>query len=667
MSVYLEDGWAVVMAYTGKKSNSGNWSNESRFAVMGKPGSSEFNMDDIIANSNYTSRSKIGDGDGIYPAFLNLTNVNRIAFVDGTDNCMNPLGHNNYLVYDLCGNTGDESLLDILLRLDDYQKNSPGFHNNDNVWGSVSVVNHTAAYSGVLTTYGGNDFRSNDEGQSLPEKICIMGINRDSDNDIQALCSFSGNLTSGKGDSWRGDNPAETFWSYWGHDFHSNSQIQRIGNALQTTPGLPIGSSYDGIVYMLANGSPISLIPDISTTTSLNTLIVNQDITPIVFTNTGSNASWSITPSLPNGIVMDPSSGTISGSSDLYDVSGTIYTVTAENLNGSSSVDIVLRFQSNETSAASNSGLSDASINDIGNNWVLPDSSIFGLSGVISSHENKSLVRRNLINLMFSTPRNNSKVVFLTTKEDLSLPETFTKEIIRVYRKDQTIDLATLEPEEGAYSAIYDEGETATFINVGGNQTVIVTANGDGTYSATLDDVETGQVYEDGETHVIAGVSFIFGSVGTEGTNDGFICFKEGLVLQRNGSKPIEDFKPYDYFLNASGQEVQVKLMIRSICTEPMVLLPKGCFSLTPTDDTIVSREHLIQPHGYDKWVKAVDLKEGIEINFTKPPYVYHILAEGEKTSMIVNGLVSETLDPTNLTALLRQPTVSIILGDGFD
>ncbi len=79
-----------------------------------------------------------------------------------------------------------------------------------------------------------------------------MGINRDSDNDIQALCAFSGDLQSGKEDAWRSTNPGQTFWSYWGHDFHSDSTTQRIGNSYQSPPGIPTGVSYSGDVALMA-------------------------------------------------------------------------------------------------------------------------------------------------------------------------------------------------------------------------------------------------------------------------------------------------------------------------------------------------------------------------------------------------------------------------------
>ena len=108
----------------------------------------------------------------------------------------------------------------------------------------------------MLSASGGTGFSAfNRAGTNLglPGRFCVMGINRDSDNDIQALCAFFGNLQTGKGDSWRGDNPEQTFWSYWGQDFHSNSQTQRIGASLQTYPGVTTaGASWTGPVYLVA-------------------------------------------------------------------------------------------------------------------------------------------------------------------------------------------------------------------------------------------------------------------------------------------------------------------------------------------------------------------------------------------------------------------------------
>ena len=245
-------GWQVVMMYPGKKLDSGSWSSSTHFTAMGSPGTSSFRTA-TAASTGATGRTGLGDGAGAYQAFFTQTGITKIALVDGSSSSLDPTTHTNHLIYDLVSSSGSESLYDILLRLDTYQSTATLFDANDSVWGSASVVNHTAGtngYSGTLTTSGGTGFRDNTG--TLPGRFCVMGINRDFDNDIQALCAFSGDLQSGKGDSWRGSDPSQTFWSYWGHDFHSNSQTQRIGSSLQTAPGVATSAAWTGDVYLLA-------------------------------------------------------------------------------------------------------------------------------------------------------------------------------------------------------------------------------------------------------------------------------------------------------------------------------------------------------------------------------------------------------------------------------
>lgn len=245
--------WEVLLMFSGKKTGTTETS-------MGSPGTSTFmTMDETSTGAS--GRQNIGDGVGLYSAFFNKTNITKIAFIDGTGG-LDPTSNTNYLIYDLVESTDSESVNDILKRLDIYQRDSTPFQNNDSVWGTPSVVNHTAGtdgYSGILSASAGSGFLTNTAGMpggtpQIPDKFVVMGINRDADNDIQALCAFWGNLgvTSGKGDQWRGNDPTQTFWSYWGDDFHSNSQTQRIGNSYQTTPGVSTGASWTGDVYLVA-------------------------------------------------------------------------------------------------------------------------------------------------------------------------------------------------------------------------------------------------------------------------------------------------------------------------------------------------------------------------------------------------------------------------------
>lgn len=256
-------GWQILMMYTGKKTTAANWISAgftSTRLSMGSPGVSAFATASIGAtSSNAISRTKIGDGQGVYQAFFTQKNITKVAFIDGSGTT-EPTTNTNYLVYNLVESTGNESIYDILKRLDEYQRTSTSFSANDTVWGTASVRFHTAGltgYSGLIAATGGTGFRDNSlsgtgNAPKYPDKFVVLGINRDSDNDIQALCAFSGNLNLGKADSWRNENPLETFWSYWGNDFHTNSQTQRPSGSLQTAPGVATGAFWTQSVYLLA-------------------------------------------------------------------------------------------------------------------------------------------------------------------------------------------------------------------------------------------------------------------------------------------------------------------------------------------------------------------------------------------------------------------------------
>ncbi len=250
-------GWQIIMMYSGKKTTSSQWIAATFSTIrtnLASPGTSAFTTASVT-NSGAINRTKIGDGQGVYKAFFDQTNITRIALIDGSGT-LTPTTNNNYLIYDLVESTGTESVYGILKRLDEYQRTATLFHNTDTVWGTPSVRFHTAGlsgWSGLLVATGGTAFKDNSTPTTkYPDKFAIMGINRDSDNDIQALAAYSGNLNLGKGDAWRNQNPLETFWSYWGNDFHSSSQTQRIGNSLQTAPGVALNASWTGDVYLIA-------------------------------------------------------------------------------------------------------------------------------------------------------------------------------------------------------------------------------------------------------------------------------------------------------------------------------------------------------------------------------------------------------------------------------
>jgi hypothetical protein len=258
--------YTVVFFYVGNYTNDVTWEilmstsgyMSSPTSAFGSPGSASFRTA-TATSSEANTRTAIGDGAGLYSSFFTKKNITKLALIDGSGG-LNPASNSNYIIYDLVEGTGEESIYDILLRLDAYLRDTSSFGGNDtflaNNFYNPSVLNITSGlngYSGLLSSIGGNLFKTNDN--QTPDKICIMGINADADNDIQALCAYSGDLStnSGKGDSWRGTNPSQTFWSYWGNDFHASTQTQRIGAGWQTPPGIATGvSTYSSNIYLIA-------------------------------------------------------------------------------------------------------------------------------------------------------------------------------------------------------------------------------------------------------------------------------------------------------------------------------------------------------------------------------------------------------------------------------
>jgi hypothetical protein len=246
-------GWQIQMHTATRKETASTWPSSARLTRFASPGTTSF-PSATASSTGASGRTTFGAGEGVYNAYFNQTGITKVAFVDGSSTSLDPTAHTNYLIYDLVESTGNESLYAILKRIDNYLSTATSIHGNDSVFGNASVLNLTAGtngYSGTLASSGGTGFKTSNN--ASPTKFAVWGINRDSDNDVQTLAAYSGDLQTGKADSWRGDSPAETFWSYWGGDFHTGSQTQRIGNAyLQTSPGVSTGASWTGNVYLLA-------------------------------------------------------------------------------------------------------------------------------------------------------------------------------------------------------------------------------------------------------------------------------------------------------------------------------------------------------------------------------------------------------------------------------
>lgn len=248
-----EEKWRIIMHTNSSKSNYGsNNQNMNNAAPFGNYGTSAWNS--ITASSTgANTRTNFGDGVGLYDAYFTMNVITKFAIVDGTGDLVDVTTHTNRRVYTLY-NTCTTNINAILQNIDSRMKSNV-WANNDNIFGSNSSVDPVAgsATSGYLSDSGASSgFLDNTN--AVPSSFAIWGINRDSDNDTQVLCAYSGNLTSGKGDAWRGANPHTTLWSYWGNDFHSNSAAQTISASTQSNAGLAdsVANSTTTDVYLLA-------------------------------------------------------------------------------------------------------------------------------------------------------------------------------------------------------------------------------------------------------------------------------------------------------------------------------------------------------------------------------------------------------------------------------
>lgn len=247
------ENWRIIMHTNSSKTNHGSNGNiNTAIAAFGNVGTSAWNS--ITASSTgAANRTKFGDGIGLYDAYFTMNGITKFAIVDGTGDLVDETTHTNRRVYTL-HNTCTNNINAILQNIDSRMK-SNSWQNNDGIFGSNSSVDPVAgsATSGYLSD-SGLSAGFVDNTSAVPSSFAIWGINRDSDNDTQVLCAYSGNLSLGKGDSWRGANPHTTLWSYWGNDFHSNSAAQTISGSKQSNPGLAdsIPNSTGTDVYLIA-------------------------------------------------------------------------------------------------------------------------------------------------------------------------------------------------------------------------------------------------------------------------------------------------------------------------------------------------------------------------------------------------------------------------------
>lgn len=171
-----------------------------------------------------------------------------------------------------------------------------------------------------------------------------------------------------------------------------------------------------------------------------------------------------------------------------------------------------------------NKGFSSIVRNKILNKNIINNDDIVDLSDIAI---NTSLKRHEALKLLFE---NNSGIKRIKTKtSDLSLNANITKQNVRVFKKNSTIDLRInvdlLNSDEGFYANITDEGESVFIKTSAGNFTI---EKLEGTsykiigypFLSLKYPSSTKTVWEDGESVTVNGISIYFGGVGGNGGND---------------------------------------------------------------------------------------------------------------------------------------------------
>lgn len=414
-------------------------------------------------------------------------------------------------------------------------------------------------------------------------------------------------------------------------------------------------------------------IPDISTASTNVTVSFGQTLSLSVNTPTDRTNTGVVSRTYPltgfNMTSSGPDNNVFGGSATGLDLSGTAYTLVASNVYGSSQpLYVTVRMVSDDTDALSLLGYSDTSIMDM-YNVSIPggDNEVNDFSGYIAANDtetNKRIKRRSLLNVVWANSDKIGLPYFVTTKGALKLGSNYTQDTIRVYRASDTVNLADVSGY-AIYTPLYHNGDRFTFNNVGGSDTVEFSAKGAGTYDVSYNTSDYGTVNE-GETVILGGVEFYIGSVGTEGTAGDQICFAgDAMVLLDRGEVKITDIKPGDQLMQPDGTLRSVTRLIRVFNTAGYILrVPKGSISHgVPNRLTSVTPEHTLYVDG--DMIKAEQLIRKIKVVDNPPSFVYNIQSDDPEAVMIVNGIISETIDHNNINVHTRDPKRRINLTKG--
>lgn len=369
--------------------------------------------------------------------------------------------------------------------------------------------------------------------------------------------------------------------------------------------------------------------PVLTLASSEKTLVTGGESSTISVNNDGDEATFTIAPALPSGLVLGASTGQIRGAPVPVDIRGTDYTITARNKRGTATITLKIKLHDAFVTAAINASINESKVVEL-NGVVLPDSvgELVALNSGIADaadESTKRAQRRAMVNLLFA--RNAGKTAFTTRREDLGLPTTFTRATVLTYPAGQDIDMAGIG-DRGIFVNIDGEDDAATLRNVGRNQdTLEFVANGDGTFVASVNGTATAELYVAGQSTIISGVEFTFGSLSTDGEVQEVPCFgKQTLIPTRRGKVPISALKLSDHVRLTSGH-FAVPRFIHSSWTTDIVVFPPHAFGWNmPNHALVLTPNHLVRvgKHTVRAW-QAVARSRGGFITHTRPTKVYHL------------------------------------------
>ena len=245
--------------------------------------------------------------------------------------------------------------------------------------------------------------------------------------------------------------------------------------------------------------------------------------------------------------------------------------------------------------------------------------------------------------------------------------------VTRVYNISRTIERTLLSvslsdstikfPETGSTFEVKFSTNDKTIEEVQGNVTIdpieagtltgVTLSNSGfslvGTYNAATQTETTGNKLKYVEGELSGEVEFILSTAEKAISN---ICFRgEAKVLTREGYMEIREVKRG---MRVQGEEIEE--VTRTISKESEVVLMKAgsIMKNMPKEDTVITKEHKVLYKG--RMVEAKELVNGSTIVYEKynGETLYNILLSGEG-KMVVNGMIVETLSPSNNIAKLYK------------